>query len=234
MRPFFCYYGGKWRAGPHYPVPMFNRIIEPFAGAAGYSVRYFDRQVELYDIDERIYGIWSYLIKVHPAEIMSIPINITHVDELKVCQEAKWLIGYWFNKACAHPMKQPSTWMKSDKWPDSWWGEVIRKRLAYQVSLIKHWKVYNKDYRLIDNREASWFIDPPYLNKAGRYYKYNCNGIDYSALGSWCRDRVGQVVVCENDGAEWLPFVPFRDFKSAGRRNDGIKISKEVIWTSVN
>ena len=40
LRPFFCYYGGKWRAAPKYPPPEHDTIVEPFAGAAGYATRY--------------------------------------------------------------------------------------------------------------------------------------------------------------------------------------------------
>jgi len=42
LRPFWRYYGGKWRAAPSYPSPRCETIIEPFAGAAGYSLRYPD------------------------------------------------------------------------------------------------------------------------------------------------------------------------------------------------
>jgi hypothetical protein len=34
LRPFWRYYGGKWRAAPRYPRPTHDTIIEPFAGAA--------------------------------------------------------------------------------------------------------------------------------------------------------------------------------------------------------
>ena len=58
----------------------------------------------------------------------------------------------------------------------------------------------------IENQEATWFIDPPYNNAAGQRYRTRVS--DYSKLGRWCRDRWGQVIVCENYGAEWLPFEP--------------------------
>jgi len=42
-------------------------------------------------------------------------------------------------------------------------------------------------------------------------------------------DRPGQVIVCENSGATWLPFEPFRTIKSTpGSRGKGH--SSEVIW----
>lgn len=39
LKPFWRYYGGKYRAAPRYPVPLHRTIVEPFAGAAGYSLR---------------------------------------------------------------------------------------------------------------------------------------------------------------------------------------------------
>src|SRR3990167_8941757 len=51
LRPFWTYYGGKWKVGPRYPVPLHDTIIEPFAGAAGYSLRYFDRKIILIEKD---------------------------------------------------------------------------------------------------------------------------------------------------------------------------------------
>lgn len=48
MRPFFGYYGGKWRdAVKNYPAPEHAVIVEPFAGSAGYALRYPDRKVVL-------------------------------------------------------------------------------------------------------------------------------------------------------------------------------------------
>jgi site-specific DNA-adenine methylase len=73
LRPFWRYYGGKWRAAPHYPAPRYDVIVEPFAGAAGYSMRYPDRHVELFDASPYVVGVWSYLIRVSPREIQAIP-----------------------------------------------------------------------------------------------------------------------------------------------------------------
>lgn len=43
LRPFFTYFGAKWRAAPHYPPPTHPTVIEPFAGAAGYALRHHTR-----------------------------------------------------------------------------------------------------------------------------------------------------------------------------------------------
>ena len=55
--------------------------------------------------------------------------------------------------------------------------------------------------------EASWFVDPPYQNQ-GKHYHYGPENVDFAMLGNWCRTRLGQVIVCENEGADWLPFTP--------------------------
>lgn len=228
MKPMFCYYGAKNRVGRKYPEPIYDTVIEPFAGSAGYSVSWNAKHVYLSDLDERICGVWEYLIQSSPEDILALPDIVDNVDNITVCQEAKWLIGWWLNKGCSYPMKQPSTWMKAGKAPNSWWGPAIKNRLATQCTQIKHWSIKQCSYENVDNRRATWFVDPPYNNKAGSYYTYNI--INYDRLAEWCQERAGQVIVCENAGASWLPFYNFMDIRSGGLRKDGSKISKEVIW----
>ena len=74
LRPFFSIYGGKWRVSKYYPKPKFQTLIEPFAGGGGYSLNFPHLNVVLYERDERIAGIWRYLIEeASPEEILSIP-----------------------------------------------------------------------------------------------------------------------------------------------------------------
>lgn len=47
LRPFFSYFGGKWRDTPRLPAPKHPTIIEPFAGSAGYALRHYTRDVVL-------------------------------------------------------------------------------------------------------------------------------------------------------------------------------------------
>jgi len=54
--------------------------------------------------------------------------------------------------------------------------------------------------------------------------------VDYERLASWCRTRKGQTIVCENEGATWLPFEPFLVTK-ANESKTGGKRSREAIWT---
>ena len=70
MLPMFSLYGGKWRLAPRYGPPRHERVIEPFAGAAGYSTRWEPKKVILIERDPMIFGIWDYLIKATPSEII--------------------------------------------------------------------------------------------------------------------------------------------------------------------
>ena len=230
LKPFFGYYGGKWRnAKLLYPAPKYNTIIEPFAGSAGYSLRYSSRNIILCEIDPILVSVWNYLIKVKPSEILQIrdlrP-NET-VDDLEVCQEARWLVGFWLNRGTSSPRKSPSLWMREGIRPGSFWGQRVKETIASQVEKIRHWKVYHGSYIEFTSppNNATWFIDAPYIN-AGCYYRYGAKEIDYLELAYWCKSRKGQVIVCENDGARWLPFRSLRNVKTT--RADSL--SKEVIW----
>ena len=227
LRPFFSYYGGKWRAAPRYPSPRYGVIVEPFAGSAGYSVRHNSHRVVLCDKDPIIAGVWRYLIGAKEGEIMRLPVDVESVDDLDgVPQEARWLIGFWLNRGAASPRKTPSAWMRSGVKPDSFWGTAIRARVAGNLKSIRHWEVYVCDYRDCPvTGPATWFIDPPYI-KAGCHYRCGPNEIDFDQLGEWCESRVGQSIVCEAQGAKWLPFTAFEESKSMAGT------SSEAIWTS--
>jgi hypothetical protein len=128
LRPFFGYYGGKWRdALKHYPEPLYDTIVEPFAGSAGYALRYASHKIILCEIDPVLAEVWRYLIRVTPADIRAIPdvpIDGT-VDDLKIPQEAKWLVGLWLNRGIAQPRVSPSKWMRDGIRPGSFWGKGL-------------------------------------------------------------------------------------------------------------
>ena len=231
LRPFFGYYGGKWRdALKHYPAPEHETIVEPFAGSAGYSLRHASRKVVLCEIDPILAAVWHYLIRVKAEEVLAIPDVEPSgtVDDLNLPQEARWLVGFWLNRGVASPCRRPSKWMREGLRPGSFWGPRVRHLIASQVDSIRHWQVFNCNYTDAPApRTATWFVDPPYEG-AGKYYRFGSRLLDYRTLGAWCRSREGQVIVCENDGAAWLPFRKLADVKTsrAGRR------SVEVVWTS--
>lgn len=232
LRPFFGYYGGKWRdAVKHYPPPRHDTIVEPFAGSAGYSLRYFNKKIILCEIDPELVAVWQYLIRAKPSEIRAIPDlkSKETVEDLKVCPEERLLVGLWLNRGAASPRKRPSKWMRDGIRPGCFWGARVRETIAHQVDAIRHWKVYNCSYAQCPTpkEEATWFIDPPY-EEAGRFYRFGSKQINYSDLATWCTSRRGQVIVCENEGAEWLPFWKLAHVKTTRAERH----SKEVVWTN--
>jgi site-specific DNA-adenine methylase len=229
LKPFFSFYGGKWRNTPkYYPAPYHSSIIEPFSGSAGYSLRYPNLDITLIDKDTKISSLWDYLIRVSSSEILKLPDIKNHqtVDDLKISPEAKILLGFWLNRGAPGPRKRPSSWMLKGNRPGSFWGGRVRNIIAKQVNEIRHWKIIDSSYDLADTQGVhTWFIDPPYFN-AGKHYVCGSEDIDYEALGNWCKSRLGQVIVCENVGAKWLPFKEIGNIKTTrpGKR------SREAMW----
>jgi len=95
FRPSFTYYGSRWRAAPRYPFPRRGTIVEPFAGAAGYSIRHANKKVILVEKNAKMACVWRYLIKATSAEILALPLIEPgqSVDDLNISQEARILIG---------------------------------------------------------------------------------------------------------------------------------------------
>lgn len=50
-RTLMSYYGGKGKRIGVYPPPEYDTIVEPFAGAAAYSLRYHEKKVLIIDYD---------------------------------------------------------------------------------------------------------------------------------------------------------------------------------------
>lgn len=214
MRPFFPYYGSKWNIARHYPAPANVPVIEPFAGAAGYSTFYGCDKVKMFDVDPIISGVWDYLIQVTAEEVMRLP-DLPNagdcVDDFDLPQEAKWLIGFWLNRGSAQPKKSRTAYSaRSDKGQLNWGGKA-KERIASQLSGIRNWTIENRSFEEVPDEHATWFIDPPYQEK-GKYYRFSFN--DFSSLSEWCKSRSGKVIVCEGVGADWLPFGNLGEFKT--------------------
>lgn len=236
LPPMFRYYGGKHRASGRYPEPLHGTIIEPFAGSAGYSHRYHDLNVILIERDPVLAAVWRYLIGATADDIMGLPLVPPGADlrDMGLPDPQRWLIGFWVNNGVAEPCNILGSWGRS-QWPDpapSFWGPRCRERLATNVEKINHWRIIEGSYVDAPDVAASWFVDPPYNNKAGSYYRHGPDGIDYAELAIWCRSRRGQVIVCENAGADWLPFRTLYTMPGAAKDGATRKRSTEAVWLS--
>lgn len=228
MRPFFPFYGSKWTIARRYPAPQFPLVVEPFAGSAAYATYYDVKQAVLVDADPIVAGVWAYLLRATPAEILALP----ELPEAGDCvdnysalaQEARWLIGFWLNRGSAQPKKTRTAYSaRTDKGQLNW-GLAAKQRIASQLPALTGWSITNASFvQTPPTGPATWFIDPPYGVK-GKHYRVKFS--DYATLGGWSRQRAGQVIVCEGPGATWLPFQPLGSFKSSRGRAD------EMVWLS--
>lgn len=228
----FKYYGSKRGLAATYPAPRHDTVIEPFAGSAAYSCCHYQKKVVLFEKDPKVYGILDYIIHASPEEIMRLPrfYGRENVDDFPIPQEAKWLIGFWLGVARWSPGKTRSPWGSSPDRRAGFWGESSQRCVAEAARKTKHWRVYNLGWDEIDVARygpACWFVDPPY-QKRGTHYTFGSAQIDFPALGRWCQGLPGQVIACENRGADWLPFRDLYLARANAYNNGG---SVEVIWT---
>jgi len=207
---------------------LFDTIIEPFAGAAGYSTRFWRKNVVLVDLANDIYQIWDWLIHVSEEEFMRLPTDFSHLDDLTIPDIWRLYLSYNVASGQCKPQFRATKFSKDNlrgsPETSSTLSKETRSRRANQLQHIRHWQVYHASYDQIDFGRATWFVDPPYNNEAGS--RYTCNEVDFSHLSNWCKAREGQVIVCENDGADWLPFVPLASI-GGGHRHTA---SKEVFY----
>ena len=236
MKPIFPFYGSKWRDAKRYPAPQPSTIsgkttvIEPFAGSAGYSLWYEPDRVLLLDADPIIVGIWEYLIAVSEDEILALPDLEPgqSVDEFDLPQEARWLIGFWLNRGSASPKKTQTAFSRRTERQQLVWSERARQRIIGELPGIRHWKVRQSSYEdcPMPVGGVTYFVDPPYVDK-GRHYRIN--HVDHGEIGRWARTLPAtapdQTIVCEQQGADWLPFEPLASIHIAGRH-----VSHEMVW----
>lgn len=219
------YFGSKKSLAQYYPPPQHDTIIEPFAGSAKYSLKYWDRKVRLADTYEVIIKIWHYLQMQWTDEILSLPIMKLgeNVDDLEWPHEAaKLLMGFIIGSSVARPRKTATSWRTVDR-PNTQKNQL--KKIAENMHKCMYWDIRLQDYREISNQEATWFIDPPY-QASGDEYTHGSSKLDYTELAEWCMSRKGQIIVCEQEGADWLPFRKFRKIKGIYKK------STEVVWTN--
>lgn len=223
MRPFFPFYGSKWNLARHYPKPVHDLVVEPFAGAAGYSTFHAVQHAVLVDKDPIIAGLWAYLIGATEREILALP-ELPNagdsVNDYQLPQEARWLIGFWLNRGSASPKLTRTAYSARADRAQLNWGPAAKARIAGQLEGIRGWTSIEGPYDSFPGvAPHTFFVDPPYVEK-GRYYRVGFS--EHATLGQWCLDRRGLVIACEGAGADWLPFEQLGSFKSSRGRADEV------------
>lgn len=227
----FYFYGGKRRLARFYPTPTHRTVVEPFAGSAAYSMRHVvpvkgQRAVDkviLIEKDPRVYDLWVRLLSMDVVELLNYP--IPEAGE----RTSDFLL---MTSACSNRIARTAEMTVTTRMP------IVLKRMFRQIAtVLPHAKgrveIVHGDYSDAPDIEATWFIDPPYhglgtaVDSRGMGYAEGCDvrSLDYSALAEWCGGRKGQMIVCEQDGAVWLPFRHLR----FARNSIGNK-SAEVCW----
>lgn len=224
----FSYYGSKSKIVKYYPKPIHDKIIEPFAGSARYSLEYWEKDILLVDKYKVIVDIWHYLQRASEKDILGLPRLKPNedIENFNLSEIEKKFMGFLLQDAVSQPARKVSpNWFKLRPNKINYKLERISKDL-YK---IKHWKIIHGSYEDLENENATWFIDPPY-QFGGQHYKESNKNIDFNLLSVWCKSRNGQVIVCENTLANWMEFNVMIKFKGAIKHNS--KQEYEAIWTN--
>lgn len=208
----FYYYGRKKQIAKHYPEPAYGTIVEPFAGAAAYALHgnRWRREVLLIEKDPRVAALWEWLINdATAAAIAALP-------SLRVGERSSEFlhIVHAVSKAAFNYRTIKVTPVLARNWG------VSRRVMAANVHKVKHWRILCGDYRKAPDIAATWFVDPPYKSEPGLGYAHGSDALDYAALAEWVQSRQGEVICCEGEYGDYLPFRPLlTQYGVAGKQN---------------
>jgi site-specific DNA-adenine methylase len=217
----FSYYGAKSKLAGKYSAPAYKTIIEPFAGAAKYALHHckIDPTIKVVLVEKYavVADVWRWLLQATEDDIRRLPI-LAYKEAIPdvLPPAARAFLAFMSNQGSERPRNVAGS---KGGFKVKSWDTTIRN-----LPFIKGWEIIEGDYTNAPDIEATWYIDPPYIGQsrypAGR-------GLDYSALADWCKSRKGQVVVCENDTATWLPFEKL--CTAPGQRSTS-KLRNEGVW----
>lgn len=232
--PLFKWFGSKWLSSRLLPEPAYDTVAEPFAGGAGYALRYHEKHVLLWDSDPHVASLWRWLIEeAEGSDIRAIPLNVpegTDIRTMGLSPGQALLLKSWQRTNNVGDCWTVSPWGNK---PGQWTANT-RARVADQVGAVKHWRFMGNDglSALRVPAECTWFIDPPYQFN----YQYRQAPIDYQELSRLVSEQSGQRIVCEalcpKTGArpDWLPFKDFGERITSRRKVENNHHSKELIW----
>ncbi len=215
----FYYLGRKYRLAQYYPQPTHDRIIEPFAGSAAYSLHAdnWQREVTLVELDPRTVAAWRYLLRASVSDVQGLPDVRTgeRLSDYQLSHEEQCLMGFAINPGAS---QRSNTVTRFSRWA------AQKKYICENIHKVKHWTLIEGDYRTAPDVRATWFIDPPYY-RSGKFYMTNT--VNYEELRVFVHQRRGQRIVCEQEGATWLPFRELRTERATRGR-----ASVEMVWMS--
>ena len=217
----FSYYGSKSKIVDYYPPPKHKKIIEPFAGSARYSLKYWDNDVLLIDKYDVIVDVWNYLKNATEKDILGLP-QLKKGEDLRnfnISDVEMKFLGFLVCGGVESPRYKVASFEGVDVPKDL-------KRISKNLYKIRHWNIEKLSYLDLGNECATWFIDPPY-QFGGQHYKESNKNINFSELSEWCKERNGQVIVCENTKADWLPFKPMKEMQGTMFK------TTEAIWSNI-
>jgi len=216
----FSYYGSKSKVVDYYPPPKHKRIIEPFAGSARYSLKYWQNDVLLMDKYPLVIEVWNYLKNASEQDILKLPrLNTGQtIDDFKLSDIERKFMGFMVSDGTTGRRRTASYF--AVKRMDKKFSFIIKN-----LHKIKHWEIRLGSYENLINEEATWFVDPPY-QFGGHEYKMSNKDINFKELAEWCESRNGQVIVCENTKADWLPFKPMKEMQGTMFK------TTEAIWSN--
>jgi hypothetical protein len=96
--------------------------------------------------------------------------------------------------------------------------------MAKNIGKIKHWQIICGDYTTAPDIEATWFIDPPYKSDPGMGYGHSSAHMNYEHLANWCIERRGEIICCEGEYGNYLPFVTLMESKGIAGKSSKEKI----------
>jgi len=165
--------------------------------------------------------VWQYLQQASESDILKLP-RLKRGESIKdhkyLAEVEQNFLGFLVCNGLESPRMNVSSFEGVNV-------ERDLKRIASTLFKIRHWKIQLGTYEDIENVEATWFIDPPY-QFGGEHYKESSKNLNFEKLGEWCKSRNGQVIVCENTKASWLPFLPVKKMSGSDHK------TTEAIWSN--
>jgi hypothetical protein len=213
----FYYFGRKGDLAKTYPEPLYDLVIEPFAGSMAYTLFHRPKMALGIEANERVVDLWWRLRDMSMREIRAMP--VPEIGERT--DDLYWVLASASNTSL-EVRGRTVTWFM-----DMRLERQKRLTIKHHAYVRGHVLYQHGDYTDAPDIEATWFIDPPYEGVTG----YGNEPLDYAALAEWVLSRRGQVIVCEGAQGSWLPFQDHHVLRGVNSGQGGTA-HREQAWTA--